>query len=269
MLHHYKNNKLIIIIFIILIAFIIPNLICYRIEQQRIEEEKMREGFIDDIIAGLTKPLKSIGNAIDDVTSGIGEIIDFIGSIPKMITNFITGISNHVNCGSIEFEYGWTNTFKVIDILTACVWDKFVNFFNGNCTRYYLTDLIIGLINGIFIKLPIILINAILGINLMPFIDISYELIIIPLDTFIYTISGFHLVKWSDDIINECYRCKGPYKFSSGNSIDIYKSFDEWSKLLSCSSIQMKNGFLRIYTSIVPSSKWGDWVKGKKMNGYE
>lgn len=274
---HYKNNKLTIIIFLVLIAFIIPNLICYRIEQQRIEEEKMREEFVDGIIAGITKPvgkllskpLESIGNAIDDVTGGISDVIDFITSLPKKITDWGNGVSNHVKCGGAEFEYGWTNTFKVIDILMPCFWEKFQNLANGNCTRYYITDLILGLTYGLFIQLPIILLNAVFGINLQPILDFFYELIIVPIDAFIYAISGYHLVKWSDDIINECYRCKGTYKFASGRSIDIYKPLDEWAKLLNCSTEQMRNGIMKIFTSFVPGAKWQAWIDGKHLPGWD
>jgi len=293
MSYHYKNDKLTIIIFIILlIAFIIPNLICYRIEQQRIEEEKMREGFlgidIEDITGPITsgivkpvggllsKPIKDFENLVDDVFSvvedvfdGVKSIIEFIGSIPIKITDWGNGVSNHVKCGSAEFEYGWTNTFKVIDILMPCFWEKFQNLANGNCTRYYITDLILGLTYGIFVQLPIILLNAVFGINLQPILDFFYELIIVPIDAFIYAISGYHLVKWSDDIINECYRCKGTYKFASGRSIDIYKPLDEWAKLLNCSTEQIRNGIMKIFTSFVPGAKWQAWVNGEHLPGWD
>ncbi len=262
MSHNFEKNKLFIRIFLILlIAFIIPNVICYWIEK-----EKMREGGMWDFI---TDPIDDIIDGVEDITTGISKVIDFIGSIPQKITDWGNGVSNHVKCGGEEFEYGWTNTFKIIDVLFACFWDKFIKFFNGNCTRYYLIDLIIGLTYGLFIQLPIILINAILGVNLQPIVDFLYELIIVPLDAIMYSISGYHLIKWSDGVINECYKCKWSYKFASGRSIDLYKYLDEWAKLLNCSTEQMKDGILKIYTSLVPSAKWGAWIEGKHLKGYD
>ncbi len=145
----------------------------------------------------------------------------------------------------------------------------FINFINGSCTRYYITDMIIGLTYGVFIQLPLILINAIFGLNLQPIIDFLYKLIVVPIDALFFAISGFHLVNWSDSVINDCYRCKGTYTFANKRKVVLYKQMNEWASLFDCSTEQITGGFLKIFTSIVPNAKWGAWADGEHLPGWD
>lgn len=306
----FIQNKAILIL-ILLLVFAIPNAIAYKIEQKRIEEERIREGlgfFGPDIINAFMNTVSSIVSSIGTSVSTINMtagflrsytgVIDMFAGFARMIINvanmsistissifmfafaafavgtfvttmvmiatsldtFTKGITNHINCGAKEFKIGWVNTFKTLGILIECSWDKFINFLNGNCTRYYITDMILGLLYGIFIQLPLLLINAIFGINLQPIVDFLYKLIVVPADAMFYAVSGFHLVNWPDSVINECYRCKGKYTFANNRSIYLYKRMNEWAKLFDCSTEQMKNGLIKIFTSVFPSNKWAAWA---------
>lgn len=306
----FIQNKAILIL-ILLLVFAIPNAIAYKIEQKRIEEERIREGlgfFGPDIINAFMNAISTVLTAIGMSSTIVNMIMGFLRSITGVVnlfagfarmiisvaimgistlssifmyafaafavgtfvttvvmiatslTTFTKGITNHINCGAKEFKMGWVNTFKTLGIMIECSWDKFINFLNGNCTRYYITDMILGLLYGIFIQLPLLLINAIFGINLQPIVDFLYKLIVVPADAMFYAVSGFHLVNWPDSVINECYRCKGKYTFANNRSIYLYKRMNEWAKLFDCSTEQIKNGFVKIFTSIVPSQKWTAWA---------
>jgi hypothetical protein len=195
--------------------------------------------------------------------------ITWIDTIINSIKNWANGVANHISCGAQEFATGWVNTFKTLGIMFQCSWKMFINFINGSCTRYYITDMIIGLTYGVFIQLPLILINAIFGLNLQPIIDFLYKLIVVPIDALFFAISGFHLVNWSDSVINDCYRCKGTYTFANKRKVVLYKQMNEWASLFDCSTEQITGGFLKIFTSIVPNAKWGAWADGEHLPGWD
>ena len=177
--------------------------------------------------------------------------------------NWIEGLSAHLNCAGQQYKQGWNNQGRIINILAPCTWEKFVNFLNGSCTRYYFVDMIFGIIYGIFVELPLVLIKAIFGIDLFVFVDIFTNAVIVPLDTIFFILSGYHLVRWSDSVINKCYRCKGKYKLANGREITLYKTFAEWAKLFKCGHEQIVEGGMRIFTSLLPSEKWFAWSDGK------
>jgi hypothetical protein len=197
---------------------------------------------------------------------GLAGIFAFIISMIMMITkgsaNFGVGFGDHLICGANQFGQGWENQGYIMGILANCSWEKFSTFLDGSCTRYYIVDMVFGLIYGVFIELPLILLRAIFGIDLQVIIDVIYNLFILPLDSIFFAISGFHLVKWSDSVINHCYRCKGKYKFSDGKEVTLHKTFAEWAKLMNCSFEQIIEGFMRMFTTIIPSNKWWSWING-------
>ena len=49
----------------------------------------------------------------------------------------------------------------------------------------------------------------------------------------------------------------------------MYKTFDEWGKMLDCGAEQLANGFMRVFTTILPTEKWLTWADddgGKKYS---
>jgi len=195
--------------------------------------------------------------------------IAFIVMLFTGIGNWARGYALHFRCGLTEMNSGFSNFFYTFGILTECSWDKFINFWNGNCTRYYIVSMIFGLLYGVFVELPILLINVIFGIDLQPIVNFIYDVFLVPIDAVFFAISGFHLIKWSDDVINECYRCKGEYTFSTGRKVTLYKTFAEWSSLYECSVEQIVQGFTTIVSTILPSPKWWAWANKRHQDGWD
>jgi hypothetical protein len=252
-------------------------------------------GFARGLIQIVTNFFAGLGVVMQAVIAAfaIATLAILIDTFVTQITNWATGVANHIECGAAEFGKGWVNTFKTLGIMFECSWKMLINFFNGNCTRYYITDLVIGLTYGVFVQLPLILINAIFGLNLQPIVEFFYKLIVVPLDAILFAISGFHLVNWPDSVINDCYRCKATWTIptyqvkrnedgsiqyhNNGNvrkkvvdkPVTLYKPMNEWAQLFDCSAEQIIHGFLKVFTSIVPNAKWGAWGDGEHLPGWD
>lgn len=198
-------------------------------------------------------------------------LIAFIVSFGMMLvdgfSNWATGFGDHLICAGKQFGQGWENQGYIMGILANCTWDKFLTFIDGSCTRYYIVDMVFGLLYGVFIELPLILLRAIFGIDLQVFVDIIWNIFVLPLDSMFFAISGFHLVKWSDSVIHKCYRCKGKFVYGtkSNDYVYLYKTWAEWAKLMNCSFEQIIEGFMRIMTTLIPSNKWWSWTEGDHL----
>ncbi len=221
------------------------------------------------IMNGLQIGLQVLSNIFKAIFAA-GLIALIVGTITMIATGwagFTTGYRNHITCASKEFVAGWRNQGFVINTLSRCGWYKFLNFINGSCTRYYIVDLVLGLLYGVFIELPLLLLNAIFGINLVPLVNALWNLVVVPIDALFFAVSGFHLVKWPDSVIKKCYRCEGSWTFSNGETVTIYKTFGDWAKLLNCSGEQIVQGFNHIFGTILPSARWGAWANKKHLHG--
>lgn len=211
-------------------------------------------------------------NALMQVFQAVGLaglfsfLISFITMVTVGFSDWELGIRKHLDCAAEEYRAGWRNQGAIINILAPCTWEKFITFLNGSCTRYYIVDMVLGLLYGVFVELPLILIRAIFGIDLQVFVDICWNVFIVPLDALFYALSGFHFINWSDDVINRCYRCKGKYTMSDGRTVTLYKTWAEWAELLKCGNEQMVQGFMRIFTSLIPSPKWWEWANGRNQS---
>jgi len=271
------------------------------------EKEKLREGFdaasffegLGDTIKGGVESATGGGggNPLDAIGDGIkgyftGGINQMIGGIEDMVNGFIeffniiehsiedmqqlvhnlgnlkTGIENHLRCGAREYRDGWGNVIPILSILMQCTWEKFINFFNGECTRYYIVDIILGILRGIFIELPFAIINGMTGIDLHFITDLMYELLIVPLDGVCFLITGYHFIAWSDPVIEKCYRCKGTIKVNTGQTLTFIQPFNWWVKSMRCGIQEMNDGLESIFWSIVPNPKWGAWAQGDTYNEY-
>jgi len=230
--------------------------------------DKIRDAFnafgqiINNGINTLGAVMNTFAATIKNTFKMIGMYLDFV----SMLNHLNRGILNHVICGGKEFESGFNNSMATIGILADCSWDKFVKFWNGTCTKYYITDMIFGIVHGILVELPCVLIFAITGIDLKPFVDLIYNVAILPIDGFVYLLTGLNITKWPDSVVNNCYRCTGTYTFQD-KSVTVTKSFDEFAKSLNCTGPQISHGFIKIFQSIIPSDKWKAWVMGDNLSG--
>ena len=221
------------------------------------------------IMNALSIYLETFGNILLGVFIA-GLIAMVVGVITMVATGwsgFTTGYKNHITCAGNEFAAGWNNQGYIIDTLSRCGWFKFLNFINGSCTRYYIVDLVLGLLYGVFIELPLILLDAIFGINLVPLVNALWDLVVIPIDAIFFALSGFHLVEWPESVIHKCYRCEGKWTFDNGQKVTIYKTFGEWAELLNCSGEQMIQGLNHIFGTILPSARWGSWANNHNLSG--
>ena len=48
----------------------------------------------------------------------------------------------------------------------------------------------------------------------------------------------------------------------------MYKTFDEWGKMLDCGAEQLANGIMRAFTTILPTEKWLTWADDDKGEKY-
>jgi hypothetical protein len=103
--------------------------------------------------------LKKLPKDIEDSFKKIIQpFVDFIDGVNHL---FREGIPNHLACGKSMSDSGFNGGIQVLNIQFLCFWDKFVKFFNGDCTLYYVVDAICKIITIIFIRLPITIIKAI------------------------------------------------------------------------------------------------------------
>lgn len=222
---------------------------------------------IDEVI--IANEVMEEGSILGNLATTIVGFIVMIGiytAVIEALVHLRVGILQHVICGMTEFSSGFDNSITTIGILANCSWDKFVKFWNGTCTKYYLADMTFGLLYGILVELPCVLVYAITGIDLQPLVQMVFNVVILPMDNMIYSICGYHITKWTDSVITNCYRCQGTYEFE-GQSITLTKSFNEWAKTFKCSGQQMAHGITKIFQSIVPSAKWNAWVQGRHLDG--
>jgi hypothetical protein len=280
----------IVIVGIIFITYFVPYIIEKLVEYRQEKEEKdkkyieskyestVQENFVeglslDDFNNALDPKKNGIADGFnkvgDDLKKGFDEAANMFKKIDRVfkgIPDLIEGIKNHVQCGSVMTNDGFDNGVKLLGILTKCAFGKTRQFLDGSCTRFYLADMIWGLIYGVFIELPLVILRAIFGVDFQFIIDLIHGVIIVPIDGIIFAMSGYHITKWSDAVISECYRCKGKLS-SRGVEFEDEKTFDEWAEMFKCTDGLIRKGFYKIFTAIIPSQKWGAWFNGDNKGG--
>jgi len=220
----------------------------------------------DEMIEKIKNLPDTIVNAFKKMPP-IPEIIAFIKGTDNLV-NY--GIPNHLACGKSMAGSGFNGGLQVLNVQFLCFWDKFVKFFKGDCTLYYVIDAISKLITIIFIRLPLTIVKAIFGADLHFLVDMFKSLILVPLNELFIVVVGFGFLQWSDATIEKCYRCQGEIKDTNGKVIySASKSFDEWSKLYKCSNEILKKGINKIFFSAFPSKHWGTWYDGHHLQGWD
>lgn len=258
-IHFDIYNK---ILFAVLGILLITWFSAYAIE---IFKPKIREG--QGIFGGGGGGV-DIGGAILDGLKNTPPIPDVIAFFKGVDNLFNKGIPNHLACGKSMADSGFNGGLQVLNVQFLCFWDKFVKFFKGDCTLYYVIDAISKLITIIFIRLPITIVKAIFGFDLHFLVDMFKSIVLVPLNELFIVVVGFGFLQWSDATIEKCYRCQGQIKDAKGNVVySASKSFDEWSKLYKCSNEILKKGINKIFISAFPSKKWTTWYDGEDLEG--
>lgn len=225
----------------------------------------INEKIIDPIDGDLNTAIRWWESQINEMIDVFNYIEHVIGQIESFFTNLVNlkvGMDNHIKCGAREYQDGWKNAVPIITILGRCTWEKFIDFFNGKCTKYYLVDMVFGILYGLLIELPFAIIHGLFGIDLHFITDMLHEIIIVPIDSLFYALSGYHFLSWPDTVIQKCYVCKGKLKSNSGEAIEYSKRFDWWVQTMTCGIDEMNDGLQKIIWSILPNPKWGAWSQG-------
>jgi hypothetical protein len=284
--------KIFILIFgIIFLTYITPYLVEKVMEHRKEQEQKYRKrmGLDEPIVEGLLsagdilKPIMGPINTIIGTVKSIGELVTqmvpvIFKGILQMLLNLIqlitglplllTGMGQHFLCGGMEFKDGFTNGIQVFAVLLKCSLISFVNFFNGQCTIYYIIDIIFGTIYKIAVELPIVILKNVLGLDLQFIVDLIHDLVVIPVDTLIFGLSGYHITKWPDSVVSNCYKCKGKI-----NGTELELQYYQWGSMFNCTSQEIMNGVYKMIYSVTPlgflDNHWMTWAKGRHLDGWD
>lgn len=264
----YKIGLLILGILILTysIPYMVEKVMEHREEQTKKYRKRMGlddsviEGFgIDDVIG----PIKSIAGMVPVIFKGILQILMYFLQIVTGLPLLLTGIGMHFLCGGLEFKDGIVNGMQVLGVLLKCGLHSFVNFFNGQCTIYYIIDVIFGTLYKICIELPIVLLKNILGLDLQFIIDLIHDIVIIPVDTLIFGLSGIHITRWPDSVVSNCYKCKGTI-----NGQELELQYYQWGKMFNCTNSEIMHGLYKMIYSAFPIDRhWSTWAKGRHLDG--
>ena len=236
--------------------FIVNAVMTHREEQRRIYYEKMglKEGF----------KINDLGKLLGTIFTGILKLLLYFIKISIGLPLLLTGIALHFLCARLEFIDGFVNGLQVLVVLMKCSFDSIKKIFNGKCTLYYIVDVIFGTIYKIVVELPIALFKALLGLDLQFIVDLVDEVIILPIDSLVFAFMGFHITKWPDSVVNNCYKCTG--------SINQYKDktllYSQWAKLLNCTNAEIFEAVYKMIYSMFPiDGHWSTWSKGNHLDG--
>lgn len=247
------QKTVLLLIGLVLITFSIQ-FVVYSVIKYRKKHEKIQEGMsASQMFNKLGKTFTSIGSTLE----GVGKIIATIFALPVEINNLFTGIGNEFKCGQSEFDDGFKYGFQTFAIIVSCCWDKLKKVGNGKCAFYYFVDIIWGIFYGIFIMLPISLIDTIFGVDLLILITLFYDLFLAPIDALCFAFFGFHLFQWSDSVITQCYRCEGTI-----NGVKVTQTVDEWAQSFNCTNAEISDGAHRMLEAVIPGPMWFQWFNG-------
>ena len=260
----------ILILGIIFLTYSMPYIVEKVMEHREEQEKKYRKkmGLDDPVIEGfgiddLIGPIKSIGEMVPMIFKGILQILMYFLQIVTGLPLLLTGIGMHFLCGGLEFKDGFINGLQVLGVLLKCSLNSFVKFFNGQCTIFYIIDIIYGTLYKICIELPIVLVKNVIGLDLQFIVDLVHDLVVIPLDTLIFGLSGYHITKWPDSIVSNCYKCKGTL---NGQNLEL--QYYQWGKMFNCTNSEIMHGMYKMIYSVFPIDRhWMTWAKGRHLDG--
>jgi hypothetical protein len=269
----------ILILGIIFLTYSMPYIVEKVMEHRKEQEQKYRkrmglddpiiEGMLgaDDILGPIMGPINTIVSIVTEMVptifNGILKILMYFLQIVTGLPLLLTGMGLHFLCGGLEFKDGITNGIQVLKVLMNCGLRSFVNFFNGQCTIYYIIDVIFGTLYKICVELPIVLLKNIIGLDLQFIIDLIHDLVVIPVDTLIFGLSGYHITKWPDSVVSKCYKCKGNI-----NGEELELQYYQWGKMFNCTNSEIMHGMYKMMYSVFPIDRhWMTWSKGRHLDG--
>ena len=242
------------------------------------EYEEMHNPKPPPVVEGFWGPAEWMFSVFHEVQTIIGQVTASMGIVTTLtiysivlmsIGHLAEGIFNHFVCGGKFFAYGFANGFQSAGIIMSCFVERIFDVMSGDCLRFYVVDMVFGLIY--FIGSAVLsIIYSLTGVDLMPFVSIIWNVTVVPLDSLIYALTGHNITKWSRATIDRCYKCK-PRTFNING--DITKSAEynlgimDWFRVFHCSVDEMKEGMYKMVTSVVPSSKWVAWAKEEHLDG--
>jgi hypothetical protein len=264
----------ILILGIIFLTYSMPYIVEKVMEHREQQEKKYRkkmglddpviEGFgIDDIIGPIKSIVSIVTEMVPTIFNGILKILMYFLQIVTGLPLLLTGMGMHFLCGGLEFKDGFLNGIEVLGVLLKCGLNSFVKFFNGQCTIFYIIDVIYGTLYKICIELPIVLLKNIIGLDLQFIVDLIHDLVIIPVDTLIFGLSGYHITKWPDSVVSNCYKCKGKL---NGQYLEL--QYYQWGKMFNCTNSEIMHGMYKMMYSVFPIDRhWMTWSKGRHLDG--
>jgi hypothetical protein len=191
---------------------------------------KWMGGIVADVVMWVLNPVinifKSIVKSITDMIDGIAIMIEnfrrivcFLGSIPKRIHNINYGMYNTFKGVNKEFEavgksfmegtasIGNLGAYiaEFVRTYIFCFGKFTTNIFY--CIFFYIIDLFIYLIWLCFVWFPIAIIEWITNID-FSYIPQNVYKGLIPINDFIFSTFGFHILYWPKSVREDCYVCK-------------------------------------------------------------
>lgn len=161
---------------------------------------------VADILLDLNHVPPFIKSAFEMESANIGEAIkksnddltSFFDSLKYIFNPYL--VDNQDHDGLLDRAY------KIFMMYTNCGIKRIKNF--APCFLYYMLNAIGAILNAILILFPIWIVKVTTGVDIACFFDMFFSAIDC-LDDFWMGLTGYHLVHYSDYILDKCYYCDG------------------------------------------------------------
>jgi len=289
-MEHVGNKTIVIVVGLILITLGVTWLM-HRIEAyQQLHSpvktldssRELEDELADDGIEGFWGPPEWIFSIFHEFQTLIAQIgtytimtmmITTYALVVGLMSNIAIGVFNHFICGGKWFVAGLENSVQALFILMLCAMEKMESIATGDCLRFYIVDIIFGLI--FFVGSAVLsIIWTITGVDLQPILSLGWNLTVVPLDSLIFAITGKYITRWSDSTYERCYKCTSKDFAPNGDrsktpSEGYSLSMQGWTAVMKCGGDEMKRGMYKMITAIIPSRKWGAWSEEKHQEGWD
>lgn len=192
-------------------------------------DDEMREGFISGIMksifspvekvfSGIAKGITDVIDGIDDMIQDFIQIICFFKTVPRRFRNLESGFDNIFNGIEKEFTalgFAFQLGFDSITDMVAYIAEfvnsyikcgvKFASNFIG-CIPFYILD-IVGFALYLPVQILLWILYTFLSIDLYKTEDDIWNSIG-GLNSFFFSLTGFHFRHYPKSIREDCYMCK-------------------------------------------------------------
>jgi hypothetical protein len=199
-------------------------------------------------------------------TENLVTMLAIYAAVILSLQQLSKGIFHHFLCGGELFSYGFVNGIQALWIMIKCGLEKMGSIVTGDCLRFYVVDMVFGLIY--FIGSAILSIFwTITGVDLKPLIKMAWNITVEPLDALIFALTGHHITKWSPETYTRCYTCTADFSPNGQRKDTYHLTISQWFSVFECGFDEMAEGVYKMVTSVVPSQKWGSWIAGDHLDG--